>query len=374
MTDAVLCVDIGTTSLKAGLITAEGEVVSVCKVKLSLLTDRYHIAQNWLPAFYRAVKKLATSLGSASCQKLRILALSLSGNGPTVVTEQGTTILWNEPELKEKPVFNGPSLFLSKLLVLKKMYEADIAASRYIFSGPEYLIWQLTGKAVTILPEERFKPAYWDEELLEKAGIPAEKLASFYKPGQKYGELKSSILEEAGFIAQSPLPVFGAGPDFVAALIGTATLSPGRLCDRSGSSEGLNLCVPDPLRSPHVRTLPSVIPGLWNVSCLIPRSGRMSERHRITALQTALSTLRSLAQECGIDFPKKMLVTGGQTKNAAYMKRKAQALKITLVEANCDDAELLGDACVAWFGLGRFSSLQEAAGSIVKEGKAYEGV
>ena len=30
MSDAILCVDIGTTSLKAGFVTALGEVVSIC--------------------------------------------------------------------------------------------------------------------------------------------------------------------------------------------------------------------------------------------------------------------------------------------------------------------------------------------------------
>lgn len=89
-------------------------------------------------------------------------------------------------------------------------------------------------------------------------------------------------------------------------------------------------------------------------------------------LSRAVRQLRQIAQENRFEFPAEMLVTGGQTKNPGYMRRKSLALGIALVEANCDDAELLGDACAAYCGLGKFRGLQEAASSIVREGKKYE--
>jgi len=364
MSDAILCVDIGTTSLKAGFVTALGEVVSICSVRFNSATDKYHIARKWLPAFKSAVKKLGEDCRERKLS-LVIKAVSISGNGPTVVTEDGTTLLWNDP-YPVSPERTGPSLFLPKIIALKELFPQEFTSSAQIFSGPEYLIWQLTGSRVTILPEDRFEPAYWNKKQLEGEGIACEKLPEFYRVGQQYGIITVDEAELKG------LPVFGAGPDFVAALIGTNTLQPGRLCDRSGSSEGINFCVPEAIRAQGVRTLPSVIPGLWNISCLIPRSGRMPENQRLSALNDALNLLRKLAEENKVPFPGQLFVTGGQTKNAAYMARKARALGITLVEANCDDAELLGDACVAWFGLGKYESIQDAASVIVSEGNHYE--
>jgi sugar (pentulose or hexulose) kinase len=360
VTDAVLCVDIGTTSLKAGLVTANGEVVSICSVKFNAADDKHHIARKWLPAFNKALIKLS----DCSVGRAHIVALSISGNGPTVVTEDGTTVLWND-SYAVPAERTGFSLFLPKIIALKETFPAEFADSAHIFSGPEYLIWQLTGSAVTILPEARFEGAYWNNQLLEGEEIGPDKLPGFFEIGRSYGTIS---------LENEEIPVFGAGPDFVAALIGTNTLVPGRLCDRSGSSEGLNFCVPEAIRAEGVRTLPSVIPGLWNISCLIPRSGRMPENQRLEALKRSVNLLKRLAGQYNVPFPDEMLVTGGQTKNAAYMWRKARALGINLVEANCDDAELLGDACVAWYGLGTFKSLQDAASAIVREGNKYESV
>ena len=59
-------------------------------------------------------------------------------------------------------------------------------------------------------------------------------------------------------------------------------------------------------------------------------------------------------------------MTGGQTKDKAYMKRKEQLLGLKLNVCECSDSELIGDACTAWYGLGKFNSLQEAAAALVK--------
>jgi hypothetical protein len=107
----------------------------------------------------------------------------------------------------------------------------------------------------------------FDQSLFSKIDIPdAQKkiyeprLAAFKKlfpdAWQKSPRLYTSTQWLCGWIKKnaasiglpSGVPVFDSGPDFIAALVGTATLFPGRLCDRAGSSEGLNLCSPKFLR------------------------------------------------------------------------------------------------------------------------------
>ena len=449
MTDVVLCIDIGTTSLKAGLITAEGEVVATSSAKIICAEEeKSFIATKWMKAFFVAVKKICISLenslgdskekslGNSKEKLLRnskespleekipycIKAFSISGNGPTVVTENGRTELWNENysvglqlmnELCSSSGFTSHSLFMPKILSLKNKYPKDFEESKYIFSGPEFFIFQLTNNALTILPEARYVSAYWDFQLLSACSISEEKMPSWLSIGQKYGEVQKSIIkdlndfikeksesgapktpsttssrdqgnnpfskakeffkkEKSFLIFEEELPVFGAGPDFIAALIGTNTLTPGRICDRSGSSEGLNYCVPACVHSYGVRTLPSVIENLWNVSVLIPRSGKLSENKRLFAVKESIKVLRGIAAQYSFPFPEKLFVTGGQTKNSGYMKRKEKELGMSLSLANCDDAELLGDACVAYFAMGKYDSLQSAAKAIVKEKDFHE--
>ncbi len=382
MTECVLCIDIGTTSLKAALIGSTGEVVSFCTRRF-LFPHRRFIANSWFKAFGKIIRKMMKEGSGENTQNpahvnarnFSIKALSVSGNGPTVVTENGFTVRWNEryPVSKER---TGTSLFMPKIIELKEKFPLQYKKSKYIFSGPEFFVWKLTGNAVTILPEERFIPAYWEKAMLEREDIPQDKLPPFYKPGKSYGIVKKEIFSELGLSAASEadINVYGAGPDFVAALIGTNTLESGKLCDRSGSSEGYNFCIPRFISYQGLRTLPSVVPGLWNISALIPDSSKLSKKKRLLKICEAVGQLRNMAENNQLEFPSIFSSTGGQTRNKKWMKEKAACLKTKLTVCTKADSELLGDAAVAWYGLGKYKSLLEAASNIYKEDMVYESL
>ena len=371
MTECVLCVDIGTTSLKAGLISANGEVVSFCTHKF-LFPHSRHIAKTWICSLKKQIKKI-----NSDCKKnqVKILALSISGNGPTVVTQNGFTVRWNQ-EYKVQKERVKSSLFMPKILELKERFPKEYNKTAFIFSGPEYLIYKLTRNAVTILPEKRFVPAYWDDELLNAQNIPLSKLPPFYSIGQKYGEVKKEVIDYLALDVEcaEPLPVFGAGPDFVAALIGTNTLEPGKICDRSGSSEGYNFCIPRFISYPGLRTLPSVMSEYWNISALIPNSSKLNRKKRIAKIKQNIALLKKMAEENKLEFPKSFTSTGGQTKDKKWMEMKARELNIRLLVSSSASSELFGDAAVAWFALGKYKTLEQAAQSIFKEDIIYENI
>ena len=387
----VLTADIGTSSLKAALVTEDGLVLSACRVPFILYgTD--HAATEWLPAFNNAVKMLNTS------QKPE--AVCISGNGPTVVGSGGSTLLWNRDisSLINKDDFT-PSLFLPRIQAFKILYPKEWENSDFILSGPEYLIYELTGKAVTILPEERYKSAYWKEgEKFFGRGFP-----KFVFPGTQVGRIsiKNHPLEG--------LSVFSGAPDFVAALAGTATLKPGMLCDRAGSSEGLNLCTEKPLCAKGIRTLPSLTKNLWNASVLLSDTGVRFESYRKLVERTEGKTVshkeivhallfksdaikddsvlkqgRKLIEEISIQvkeavelltreaekekctLPTFMTVTGGQASNMEWNAHKEKVTGLTVKTPSCTDAELIGDAVFAFTGLKRFSSFAEAANHLCR--------
>ena len=376
MTNAVLCVDIGTTSLKAGLITARGEVVSFCSIPFEDSQNEF-TASSWLGAFVKAVCELEV-LCAQTGQSASVNTISISGNGPTVVADCGYTVFWNEDTSDVKIPDSADvkkSLFMPKLLALKKRAPKIYKKSRFIFSGPEYLIYILTGEAITILPEERFRAAYWNDEVCAVCGIDSEKLPPFIGIGDCCGPVHKEVLAElrngSGHnlnISQN-CSVFAGGPDFVAALIGTGTLMSGRLCDRCGSSEGLNFCTDKILKGEELRILPSVISGLWNASYLIPNSAELSENERLVEIERGINCLKRAADEAGIKFPDEMAVTGGQTNDELLLREKTERLGMKILRpagGHFVHSELLGDACAAWFGLGEYDSLQSAAENIVR--------
>lgn len=369
MNDVVLSVDIGTTSLKAGFITADGEVVSFYRQRIPFFEDRF-VALRWKKALKKAVRKMYRQCGK---NNVSVKALAVSGNGPTVVSKNGRTLRWNENLdynlLGISKLQYRDSLFLPRIMAFKNCFSADYTKSDFIFSGPEFFIYELCNAAVTILPEERFKAAYWDKTCMGACGIPAEKLPDFVAPGDICGKLNAIVARELKLPAN--IPVVAGGPDFVVALIGTNTLEAGKLCDRSGSSEGFNLCTEKPVFANGVRSLPSVIPGLWNASVLIPDSAKMDEDERIEECKKALTVLQTVAFDNHITFPERMTATGGQTKSEEFMAKKKLALGIPISVCQIADAELLGDACAAWFALKEYSSLENAANSIVRETVTY---
>lgn len=431
-----LCADIGTTSLKAALVSDKGQVLSFSKIEFTS-TDKSKIALEWFEALKESISALKKNqieslsenenLVDSKTGTLNIDAICISGNGPTIVSEDGTTLLWNAPvdsslildikkilppELSEN---FSHSLFLPRILAFKNLYKKQFEKQK-IFSGPEYLIWSLSNSQITILPEERYEAAYWNDQVLtaiggstanksspeknESTGINCSpSMGPFVKPGFNCGTITKEIASQLKI--SSSAKVIAGGPDFTVALIGTNTLQQGKLCNRAGSSEGLNWCTAKPVFASGIRTLPSVIPGLWNASILSHNSGDriadskqayekennveisfsqyiklcLEEKDKNGAqilqelsdfFKDGISKFRTLSKENNIPLRETVMVTGGQAKNPLWLKNKAECSQINLATCEIPDSELIGDAVLASYGLGLYDSIQEAAEKMVK--------
>ncbi len=412
---AVLCADIGTSSLKAALVTADGRILSFSQQYFSSQDSAPNsahsaacgIAREWLPALCRAAAECLSGLheqpGSGSLGKL-LAGICISGNGPTIVGGDGTTFLWNEPLPPDAASCSATSLFLPRICAFRKLFPDVWTRCGRIFSGPEYLIRCLSGAEVTILPDERYIPAYWNADALAADLIPDDKLPAFVAPGTPAGVTTPQVTQMLGL--EEPVPVFCGAPDFIVALTGTGTLRPGAVCDCAGSSEGLNLCTDRPLTGPRIRTLPSVVPGLWNAGVLFTSSGRLfsaykerlqqqtgtalsfrqlavrcirepeSEGGRILRklaeeIKEAFAVLQEAAEKAGITVEPYIAITGGQAKTDEWMQFKADTVGYPFAVMNCADAELTGNAVFVWQKLGVYGSVADAAAGIVKKSKIF---
>ncbi len=413
MADAVLCVDIGSTSLKAAFMTDSPEPLAYTRQVLAESGSNF-AACEWLSALAKAVSVLKTLAPNTGIE-----AVVISGNGPTLVSPTGETLMWNEEVPTNLELPKSKSLYIPRIDAFRRKYPETWKVSSKIFSGPEFLVWTLTGKAVTFLPEERFGEYYWTKDLLKAANFSDEeisKLPEFIEPAKAVGKITEAAALATGLL-EGTFVISGV-PDFIAAMLGTNTVLPGLMCDRAGSSEGLNLCTDQPLEGDKIRTMPSIIPGLWNASVLIPDSGveisafkhklevarkekiewpkllsslvdyrrgktvaLLSEKeaeegsqilfnnaHKVWA---ACNILNSAAKRAGLKDPMYMTVAGGQAQNDAWMQLKCDTAGIPVWVTSCPDSELAGDNILARISLGDYDSFEAAAFCLTKTAKKF---
>ena len=419
----VLAVDIGTSSMKGGLISDEGYLFSYHRVRFphTALKEQSHFsAELWMEGFSEIVEAIGPD---------RISAVAISGNGPTMVpvfssgAPSGPVLLWhfNQSEDLDKTT----SYYLPKISWLKKNEPRIYNESHLFLSCPEMIVYQLTGDAVMVTPHKGFLPYIWDDSVLERLDLKKEAFPRIVNMGTVVG----CISDKAFLKTPIPkgVPVIACGSDFMASLIGTGTVYPGRICDRAGTSEGINYCSEQSLGNPRLRELPHAVEGLVNVSAILSSTGNLFEWYRHLTGQESFQyheTMEGVEQTSpeqdhpqffpnlkqgylwefsngmftGLDpgqgryelgravmeaigfavrrgleiFESQGLpvgdlrISGGQGKSRIWNQMKADITGKTILIPEIEDAELLGDACLAAVALGRYPDIVTASDAMVQ--------
>lgn len=126
----ILSADIGTTSLKAGIITAAGDVLAHSAQSIEP-EDTSFIANEWLAALKNAADEMHNYLTDVE-------AVCISGNGPTLAAESGRTLLWNTPLPKKYSAIQTHSLFIPRIKAFMELYADDWNKTEVLLSGQEF--------------------------------------------------------------------------------------------------------------------------------------------------------------------------------------------------------------------------------------------
>lgn len=420
----ILAVDIGTTAMKGGLVTPEGELVTYHRVTYWEKTRQdYH---SWDPKVWvEALREIVASVGGYQ----RISAVAVSGHGPTVIPVDAEgrvlfyALLWmDKRNLRQE---GTKSFFLPKIAWFRENQPELYEKTQWFLSCAEYINFFLTGQALTVTPSQEFIPYIWHMDDWRAYGLDAHKLPPFATMGEKVGEVSAQASTFIGIPAG--VPVVAAGSDFLVALVGAGAVEPGRTCDRAGTSEGINHCSTTPVADKRLRTLPHAIDGLYNISGILSSTGRLFEWVRRITGQSERS-YREILQEienlpldrsrpyffpsferngdfefaqggflelhpdhtredmgravvesiafgirrvletleengCHID---ELRVTGGQARNVIWNQLKADITGKRILVPEIEDAELLGGAACALVFQGEFATLRQASDQLVK--------
>ncbi|MDA3832767.1 MAG: FGGY family carbohydrate kinase, partial [Spirochaetales bacterium] len=274
---AVLSIDIGTTSLKLSVIDERGFQISYMRRDLSLQlsgNENWNLANQW----EHNLKKMLAELPLART----VEAVCVTGNGPTLVPiGEGQTPLFpviSWVDTPSKDLEDLPSLYLSKLIYAAEKNPKLLEQTKLFVGCPEYVTGLLCGEFVTFIPDERFIPFIWDYKQLELCGIRPSQVPAFVQAGEFVGRVTVKAADSYGL--PYGVPVFAGMTDFHAALLGCGAVHSGMVCDRAGTSEGINYISTSDKNYPLLRTLPSIIPSTWTVAGLMPASGEIFEWYR----------------------------------------------------------------------------------------------
>jgi xylulokinase len=263
--DYVIGCDIGSQSLKAVLISAEGRICGEASVSYPIEYPQSTWAEQsaalWMDALVQAVRTLLAQTNTPASQ---ILALGLDAqvDGVVAVDEQGQplypAIIWMDRravaqcdavgrQISKEAVFKITGLNLDPSHVAPKIrWLADHEprlfgqAAHFLLPG-SYVAFELTGElgvdysnaSSTLLMDVRTRT--WSQKMCDVFEIPMRLLPPIYPATHSMGPLKPKVAEQLGLTTETKV-ILGSGDEH-AACLGAGVSHSGLVCDIAGTAE-----------------------------------------------------------------------------------------------------------------------------------------
>ncbi len=279
MSPAVLGLDVGTESARAGLFGLDGSVLSEGQASYPTRFPRPGWAEQDPIEVWDAV---TVALRGCLEQAAGIvpLACSLSATAVTVVTADadgmpaGPALLWmdtravaeaaeitatSHPSLWYTGGYVSPEWMLPKALWLSRHQPDRYRSARWVVELHDWILFRLTGQwalaSATASAEWGYDPHAhgWPTDLLEQVGLddltrrwPEAVLA----PGEAVGRVTAVAAAATGLPAG--LPVFQALMDSFSAALACDVFQPGRVVVSLGSSSSYMALINEPVSDPRL--------------------------------------------------------------------------------------------------------------------------
>jgi xylulokinase len=238
----LLGIDVGTTSLKAGLFSPDGHCLGIEREEYRLDTPSVEKAQLDVNLYWEAcVRTVRNLLKRTDIDVKSIAALAVSSQGETLITLDACgepiypAIVWFDnravaqaerlAQQFQARVYERtgiaeiiPTWTACKILWLKENEPAVFQKAAKFLLVQDYLIYRLSGRFVsdgsvscTTLYFDIAADAWWDE-MLEMVGITKDQLPEIHKPGSVIGTIQASAARELGLSTHTKVVNGGYGP------------------------------------------------------------------------------------------------------------------------------------------------------------------
>ena len=301
--DLLLGIDVGTTSVKAGLFRPDGRCLGIGRQEYQLETPSADRAQLDPEVYWQACRKtVREALTRSGARPEQVRALAVSSQGETTITldAQGKAIypalVWLDNRAVDQAAFLAerfgdevyartgipeilPTWSACKILWLRQNEPEVFARAAKFVLVQDYLIYRLTGRIVTdgsiactTLNYDLVKNAWWSE-VLEAIGVRAGQLPEIVPPGSTVGGLTAEAAGELGLSVKTF--VVNGGMDQSVGAIGAGNIRPGVVSEATGAALAIQATITDPKidRSKVVPVYCHSVPGAFLFVPVCPTAG-----------------------------------------------------------------------------------------------------
>ena len=303
MSDALfLGLDIGTSGVKAILVSANGSVEAATTTPLALSTPKPGWAEqkpeDWWSASSESIRGVLAQKAGA-----RVASIGISGqmHSSVFLDRSGTVVrpalLWcdgrttaecgeitrkagGEDRLRDwvrNPALEG--FTLPKVLWLRNHEPDAYARIATVLLAKDFIRYRLTGTLATEPSDASgtlmFDPArlQWSDEILHATGVSRALLPDVGGSSDVLGRLTGDAARVTGLAEGTP--VVGGGADNACGAAGVGVITPGDAVASWGTSGTVLAPTSQPLVDPRLRahTFCHVVPGVWYVMGVVLSAG-----------------------------------------------------------------------------------------------------
>ena len=288
-TGCLIGIELGTTRVKVGAYYENGTLIEEEVDSYPLFFERREgIAESdpydWWNKTYKCLVKLLNSI-----KGIEIKGICVGSHGPSVVAldKHGeavcNSILWMDKRAsKEAEIIssklgrksNDLAWYVPRLLWLQNNKPEVYDRIKYAMQPLDYIVFRLTGEISASLASDHIMP--WNREIIEASGISQDIFPDFTKMGETIGFICKSVCDQLGLNKSIPVIAGTGGADFVEVYISEAIIEKGIVCDRGGTSQGINLCWDQMLQSDYrfYKAPHPLVKDLYHVSGLMATTGK----------------------------------------------------------------------------------------------------
>ncbi len=270
----LLALDVGTTSVKAGIFDSEGTCLATAMEEYQLITPTANQAELDPETYWIAsCNTLREVMMLSNIASDRVVGLTVSSQGETLIfldklgNPVRNAIVWmdnraiTESEFLKKKLgldvyeITGipevvPTWPACKILWLKEKEPENYSHTAKYLLVQDYIIYRLTGSIITngsisctTLLFDIIKHDWW-EKALELVGITKEYLPSI----QKAGSIVGSLTQQAAIVLGLPqnLSVVCGGMDQSVGAIGAGNIVEGVVSETTGAALTIQVSIHDP--------------------------------------------------------------------------------------------------------------------------------
>ena len=329
MNTPYLCAfDIGTTGVKVGILSSDGQLVATAYREYSVMHPHSLWSEQSVDEIWKAQCEASQeALAKARIKPTEIAAVGVSCQRATFVPldhdEKPLTnfIGWQDKrsikqcEMMRKVVGDDryyriaglpiePTAAVSKILWLKENEKEIFERAATFASTQNVHLWQLGARNA---PCDLADAAYiglldvdhfcWSKELLDALGIPVGKMPALAPSGKIVGKLSRGAAQLTGLAEGTPLVT--AGGDLQMGALGSGVARQGLVSVAMGTGAGVIFHLDRPLRHPDraMGCLPHGVEGAWEMEGICLASGAAYKWFRDTLGEVE----KASASKMGVD-------------------------------------------------------------------------